>query len=52
MDFEVIKIMDIVPAEYNPRKISNGEYNKLVESITKFGLVDPIIINLKNNKIK
>mgnify|MGYP003291671143 CR=1 FL=1 len=51
MDFEKIKLTDIVPAEYNPRKISEEEYYKLKESITKFGLVDPIIINLKNNRI-
>lgn len=51
MDFEKIKITDITPAEYNPRKISDEEYSKLVESISKFGLVDPIIINLKNNTI-
>ena len=51
MDFEIIKLTDIIPAEYNPRKISEKEYVKLTESITKFGLVDPIIVNLKNNHI-
>lgn len=51
MDFDKIKITDIVPAQYNPRKISNAEYNKLSNSISEFGFVDPIIINLKNNHI-
>lgn len=52
MEFEKIKITDIEPAEYNPRKISKKEYKKLSNSINEFGLVDPIIINLKNgNKI-
>ena len=51
MDFDKIKITDIVPAQYNPRKISNEEYNKLSNSISEFGFVDPIIINLKNNHI-
>lgn len=51
MEFEKIKITDITPAEYNPRKISAGEYEKLSNSIGEFGLVDPIIINLKNNHI-
>lgn len=51
MEFENIKLTDIVPAEYNPRKISNDDFNKLSNSINEFGLVDPIIVNLKNNHI-
>ena len=51
MSFDKIKITDIKPAEYNPRTISNDEYNKLSRSIDEFGFVDPIIINLKNNHI-
>ena len=51
MEIEKIKITDIKPAEYNPRNISSDELTKLTNSINEFGLVDPIIINLKNNKI-
>lgn len=51
MEIEKIKITDIKPAEYNPRTISSEELQKLTNSINEFGLVDPIIINLKNNKI-
>ena len=51
MSTETIKITDIVPARYNPRQISNEDYNKLSNSINQFGLVDPIIINLTNNHI-
>lgn len=51
MDFEKIQITDIEPADYNPRKISKKEYNKLSNSINEFGLVDPIIVNLKNMHI-
>ena len=51
MEIEKIKITDIKPAEYNPRNISSEELTKLTNSINEFGLVDPIIINLKNNKI-
>lgn len=51
MEIEKIKITDIKPAEYNPRQISSEELQKLTNSINEFGLVDPIIINLKNNKI-
>lgn len=51
MDLETINILDIKPAEYNPRKISETEYEKLANSISEFGFVDPIIINLNNNHI-
>lgn len=51
MELEKIKVKDIVPAEYNPRKISDEELSRLEDSIDEFGFVDPIIINLKNNRI-
>lgn len=51
MDFERIKITDLVPAPYNPRIISETEKEKLRNSLEEFGLVDPIVINLKNNHI-
>lgn len=51
MKLEKISLVDLNPAEYNPRKISDQELVKLENSINEFGLVDPIIINLKNNKI-
>lgn len=51
MKIEKIRINDIKPAEYNPRTITSDELQKLTNSINEFGLVDPIIINLKNNKI-
>ena len=51
MDFEKIKLTDLLPAEYNPRVISDEDYEKLENSINEFGLVDPIIVNLKNNRI-
>ena len=49
--FDKISINDIVPSSYNPRKISNTEYNKLSRSISEFGVISPIIINLRNNHI-
>ena len=50
MDFEQINITDIVPAPYNPRTISSRDKEKLRNSLEEFGLVDPIVINLKNNQ--
>ena len=49
MEIEHIKITDLKPAEYNPRRISDEDYQK--NSISTFGLVDPIIVNLKNMHI-
>ena len=51
MELDKIRITDIEPADYNPRQINNEQYSKLSRSIQDFGLVDPIIINLQNNKI-
>ena len=51
LDITTIKITDIKPAEYNPRLISPSDFTKLSNSISTYGLVDPIIINLKNNTI-
>jgi len=43
-------IDDLIPAVYNPRIISDKEFKNLKDSMEKFGLVEPIIIN-KNNVI-
>ena len=45
MELEKIKIEKLEPAAYNPRQISTRDFNSLKESITKFGLVDPLIVN-------
>jgi hypothetical protein len=50
MKIESKLIKDLKPATYNPRQISTKQYNDLKESIKKFGLVDPIIVN-KNNTV-
>ena len=51
MEISKIKLVDIEPAEYNPRQMSDTAKQKLRNSIETFGLVDPIIINTKNNRI-
>ncbi len=50
-EFDTINFKDIIPADYNPRILTDKEYNKLQRSINTYGLVDPIIINLRNNRI-
>ena len=51
MELEKIKITEIHPAEYNPRNITVDEKTKLKNSIDNFGIVEPILINLHNNRI-
>ena len=45
MNIEKIEINKLKAATYNPRQISTKQYKDLKESINKFGLVDPIIVN-------
>ena len=49
MKIESKLIKDLKPAKYNPRQITKKQYSDLKESIKKFGLVDPIIINKNGN---
>lgn len=40
------KIKELIGAEYNPRKLTKVKEQELKDSLTKFGLVDPILINM------
>ena len=44
------KIKDLIRAEYNPRKINKIQEIDLRESLIRFGLVDPIIINVNKER--
>lgn len=43
-------IHDLKFADYNPRQLTDEQYNHLCESLTKFGIVDPIIINTSKGR--
>ena len=45
LKIEKVKIADLKPATYNPRKWSEEKTGQLKDSIQKFGLVDPILVN-------
>ena len=51
MKITLIKINSLKPAEYNPRQISNKQYEDLKASMEKFGCVDPIIININPERL-
>ena len=38
-------ISDLIFAEYNPRELTKDQHQDLKDSITRFGLVDPLIVN-------
>mgnify|MGYP005987057325 CR=1 FL=1 len=40
------KIKDLIRAEYNPRKLTKIQEQDLKDSLTRFGLVDPILVNI------
>lgn len=48
MEFKKLKLADIIPASYNPRKdlqAGDPEFEKIRRSIEEFGYVEPIIVN-------
>ena len=45
MKIQLIKINKLKPATYNPRQISTKQYNDLKKSLSKFSLVEPIVVN-------
>lgn len=48
---QYIDVDSIKPADYNPRKISDLQFEELKKSIKEIGFVIPILINHKNNTI-
>jgi ParB-like chromosome segregation protein Spo0J len=41
METKRIKISEVKPSEYNPRKISEKDYNNLKKSVKQFGILTP-----------
>jgi DNA modification methylase len=45
LKIQTVKISELNPAQYNPRKWSEGAIVQLTESIQRFGMIDPILVN-------
>lgn len=45
------KISELIPASYNPRKLTEQQAEDLKASLGKFGLAEPIVINTNNTVI-
>ena len=51
MIIEKKKLKDLKPAPYNPRQSSKKQEEQLKTSLTKFGVVEPIIFNKQSGYI-
>jgi DNA modification methylase len=51
MEYEKMKVSEVKPNEYNPRKISEKDYNNLKKSLKEFGILRPLIINKINGSL-
>lgn len=48
---EKVDLTKVIPADYNPRFLSEKSRERLVRSLTELGCIKPIIVNKKNNTI-
>jgi hypothetical protein len=44
------KVTELISAEYNPRIINEEELKQLQDSIKRFGLVEPILVNVNKQR--
>src|SRR5690625_6594595 len=54
MKIEKIKVEQLIPADYNPRKDlqpGDSEYEKIKRSLEEFGYVDPVIWNKTTGRV-
>lgn len=50
MEIVQVKIEELKPADYNPRTMTKKERKDLAESILRFGMVEPIVVNGAKNR--
>jgi ParB-like chromosome segregation protein Spo0J len=50
-EIKLLPASSLVPAPYNPRKISADDFELLKDSIREHGLVEPIVVQKSNNMI-
>jgi len=51
MEIHTKTIDSLIFAEYNPRQLTDEQYKQLKDSITRFGLVDPVIVNQHKDRL-
>jgi DNA modification methylase len=50
INISYVNTSDLKPAAYNPRKWDSNALSNLTESIKKFGVIDPLIVNSAENR--
>tara|TARA_Y100000310_G_scaffold339867_1_gene433905 strand:- start:1762 stop:2526 length:765 start_codon:yes stop_codon:yes gene_type:complete len=45
LDIVMMSVDELIVAEYNPRTLSTKKFEDIRDSLTKFGFVDPVVIN-------
>lgn len=45
-EMQYLPIKDLIPAEYNPREITEEQFEQLKASIHRFGFVEPVLVNI------
>ena len=40
------KCADLIGAEYNPRELTEKQHRDLTDSLKRFGIVDPVLVNV------
>ena len=45
MEIKQVKISELKSAEYNPREMTETQHKDLKDSIRKYGMVEPIVVN-------
>ncbi len=50
-EIKVMKLAELKPASYNPRTISDEALAGLTESVKRFGLVQPIVVNRASGNV-
>lgn len=51
LKFKTVKLSELKPADYNPRKISDKALTGLKASLNRYGVVEPIIVNERTGNI-
>ena len=44
------KCSELIEADYNPRQLTEKQHDDLKASIEKFGVVDPLIVNMHEGR--
>lgn len=51
MKIETVKIKDLKHAEYNPRRLTEKQFNDIKSSLEEFGFVDPVVVNRNKERM-